>query len=197
MELLNRAGLFLTFCNTGIAQSTSIREILSLPPRYVFNFSWTDPHPPPYLRVLLSFEWCRQLWGKGPWDEWEYEWLDLYTIKDLSLSIARTLKLAKTYLPTVSRAVLYSKFKTLNWKRMTDLFDLSDIAPWRIAKLCRSYLKDQSKEGLSPCLELAVLRYMRDNTTISKITIDNIMTNWLIRLKQLRKSATYQMLKIP
>jgi hypothetical protein len=60
---------FWTFCNTGIAQSTSIREILSLPPRHVFNFSWTYPHPPPYLRVLPSFEWCRQLWGKGTWDD--------------------------------------------------------------------------------------------------------------------------------
>ena len=44
---------FWTFCNSGIAQSASIKEILSLPPNHVFKVSTGDPHPPPYSRVLF------------------------------------------------------------------------------------------------------------------------------------------------
>lgn len=63
------------FCNCGAAQASSVMEILTLPGRRVYRVSATDPHPPPFLRVLIAFEWCRHEWGRGDWDDWEREWI--------------------------------------------------------------------------------------------------------------------------
>jgi hypothetical protein len=67
---------FWTFCACGAAQASSARELFALPRAHAAKLSWTDPHPPPALRVLAAFDWCREAWGAGRWDDWEREWLD-------------------------------------------------------------------------------------------------------------------------
>lgn len=179
---------FWTFCASGLAQAAGIKEILALPPGHVFRISWTDPHPPPYLRVLLSFEWCRQVWGRGDWDNWEKEWLELYPLKDAPVETERLFKQARSYLPAISRAFLYTKFRVLNRKAIPDLFNLSALTPsdlQRIAKTASSGALNL--KGLSPCTQLAVFRIIRDQGKITEEEIDRIMTMWLIKLGEKRE----------
>jgi len=179
---------FWAFCASGIAQVATIKEILALPPSHVFRITWMDPHPSPYLRVLLSFEWCRQVWGRGEWDKWEKEWLELYLLEDAPVETQELIRKARAYLPVIARALLQTKFRVLNRKTIPDLFNLDTLAPaelQRVAKTAESsalYLK-----GLSPCKQLAVFRLIREQGKLTEEGIDGIMTKWLLKLGEKRR----------
>ncbi len=179
---------FWGFCASGIAEVAGIKEILALPPGYVFRVSWVDPHPPSYLRVLLSFECCRQVWGRGDWDNWEKEWLKLYPIEDAPVETQEIIEKARMYLPVISRTLLQTRFRVLNRRTIPDLFNLDALAPvelQRIAKTADSGVLNLT--GLSPCTQLAVFRLIRDQRKLTEKMIDRIMTKWLLKLGERRK----------
>lgn len=179
---------FWTFCASGIAQAAGIKEILALPPNHVFRVSWTDPHPSPYLRVLLSFDWCRQVWGRGEWDKWEREWFKFYPLEDAPKGIQRLLKKAMTYLSVISRVLLQTKFRVLHGRTIPDLFNLSALSPTelrRVAVTADSGTLELS--SLSPCAQLTVFRLIRDQGKLKEEVIDRIMTKWLLKLGEKRR----------
>lgn len=174
---------FWAFCASGIAEAAGTRDILSLPPALVFRISWMDPHPPPYLRTLLSFDWCRQVWGKGEWDNWEKEWLELYPLEDAPVETQELLKKFIKYIPVVSRTLLNTKFRVLSGRKIPDLFNLSTLAPVelrRIALTADSGVLDLKR--LSPCAQLGVFRLIREQGKLNEERIDKIMTRWLLKL---------------
>ena len=182
---------FWTFCNCGAAQTSSIKEMLSLPQSYVFHFSIMDPHPPPSHRVLLSIEWCRQQWGRGDWDIWEEEWRRFYPIEHARSETKATLEEAKIYLPEISKALFQTRFKVLNGRRLIDLFDMSALNPSRLERIVRS--KDFEAQILrlnSPCVQLAAFRLLRDKRMFSEEFIDKLMTRWLIYLGENKSGKT-------
>lgn len=179
---------FWTFCSSGIAQTSTIREILSLPPSNVFQLSWVDPHPPPYLRVLLSFEWCRQQWGRGEWDDWEKEWDMHYPLDSAPRVVRRILKIGKSCLPAVSKILFSTRYKVLNGRRLPDLFDMSALDPANIRKIAESIESGKlDLTRISPCVQLSVFRMIRDRKKFNEDFIDKIMTKWLIRLGESRR----------
>lgn len=175
---------FWGFCNCGAAQASSAMEILSLPPSHVFKVSATDPHPPPFLRVLLAFEWCRHQWGTGDWDAWEKQWLTTYPLEAASARDRKVLAAGRRYVPTVSRALFHTKFSALEERAIPSLFDLNRSDPARLERLIR----DAESSGilnlseLSPCGQLALFRTLRNKSTLSEQSLDRLMTAWLIRL---------------
>jgi hypothetical protein len=175
---------FWVFGNCGTAAASGIREILSLPPTRVLGVSLTDPHPPPYLRVLLAFECCRQQWGKGEWDDWEEDWLLLYRRDEASTRDQKILAAGQRLLPVVAATLLRARWPVLNEGPLPSLFDLDAIAPAGIAarvKRARTTgVLDVS--GLSPCGQLAIFRAVRDGGALSDGALDRLMTTWLRHL---------------
>lgn len=178
---------FWAFCCTGIAQPAATREILALPPIHVTRVSGSDPHPPPYVRVLLCLEWARHVWGRGEWDNWEREWEQCYP---LDLAPARTqqvLREARTYLPIVTSTLLNTKFRVLQGRTISDLFDMTALAPWKlqaVAAMARSGCLNLT--GLSPSVQLAVFRIVRDHAGITEEQVNRVMTRWLTLLGKKR-----------
>lgn len=178
---------FWAFCGSGLAQAAGIREILALPPSHVLRISWADPHPVPYLRTLLSFEWCRQVWGRGRWDEWEQEWLALYPLENVPPSSRSLLERGKSFLPVMARILIQTKFPTLNRKTLSDLFDLSVVNPTVLEQTARTAATGRLNLcGLAPATQLAVFRVIRERGEIPDEVIDRTMAQWLTRLGQKR-----------
>ncbi len=179
---------FWGFCLSGAAQAATIKEILALPANHVFRISWTDPHPAPFVRALLSFEICRQVWGRGGWDHWEAEWLDLYPLDKAPAETQRLLKEARTCLPVIGRTLLQTRFPALNGKAIPDLFRLSVLAPSKLEEVARTaHSGALSLKGISPCAQLAVFRLIRDQGKLNEEAIDGIMTQWLVKLGERRR----------
>jgi hypothetical protein len=154
---------FWAFCGSGIAAAGGIREILGLPPSHAFRLSWTDPHPPPYLRVLLVFECCRQAWGSGLWDRWEEEWTSLYSLKSTMPETYDVLREGQRCLPVVARALLNTRFRVLNGKSIPKLFNLPALAPGLLEGAAKSIEKAAapSKAARTPILASALTTAVR------------------------------------
>ncbi|HEX8195485.1 MAG TPA: hypothetical protein VF571_04680 [Pyrinomonadaceae bacterium] len=181
---------FWTFCSCGLAEAGAIKEILALPAAHVFRVSWTDPHPPPYLRALLSFEWCRQVWGSGVWDDWEKEWIDLYPLKDAPQATQDLIRKIISYLPAVSSILLRTKFRVLNGRTIPGLFNLSALAPAELKRRIGSSKNEAvNLRGLPPSAHLAVFRLLKEQGKLSEESLDRLMTNWLLRLAEQSKQV--------
>ena len=176
---------FWAFCLSGMAQTCSIRDVLILPATMMFSISTIQPHPPSYLRFLVSTEWCRQLWGKGDWDAWEDEWIQLYPLNRLDDTTRQLISEAKRYIPSVGRALLRTRFKKLNNKPLTALFALDTLAPQRLKSWATPQGIDTDSFRKQPIgVQLAVFRLMREKREIRQTEIDKRMDEWLKNLVQ-------------
>lgn len=182
---------FWGFCNCGQAQTSSVKEILSLPPQNVFKISFGDPHPPPYIRVLLSIDWCRYQWGNGEWENWQQEWFNFYPIKMAPRETARILEICRKFIPIITKTLFNTRFKFLDGKKLPDLFEMSAISPENIKQIANSIKSGKlNLKGHKPCIQLAVFRWIRDHTNFNEDIIDKLMSDWLIRLGRSRRELT-------
>lgn len=171
---------FWAFCLSGMAQTCSLRDVLILPSQMMFNISPVQPHPPSFLRFLISTEWCRQLWGKGDWDAWETEWKQLYPLDNLDTTTRQIIAEAQQYIPTVGKALLTTRFRKLNHKPLTSLFDLAVLQPNNLKQYTTADAVKSEAFGQLPIgAQLAVFRLMREKRQLKPATIDNMMDAWL------------------
>lgn len=181
---------FWTFCSCGMAQAATIREIIALPPKQVFRIIWSDPHPPPYLRALISFNWCRQVWGNGIWDDWENEWLEIYPLNEAPLEMRELIYKARKFVPIVGSVLLKTKFPTLGGKTLPELFNLSAVAPLELKRILKNSEKGKlNLKGLSPSTQLAVFRLIKEEGKPEE-TLDKTMTEWLLKLGKSKKQLS-------
>jgi hypothetical protein len=176
---------FWAFCGAGVAAAGGIREVLALPSTYVFRLSWTDPHPPAYLRVLLNFQWCRTVWGNGWWDEWEREWKAVYPLTDAPVAQRQVLREAERYLPLVSNVLLNTRFRVLEGKTLPSLFDLPTLHPAALKPIARQAAQGKlDLKNLRPCAHLAVFRIVKQMGYLDEPALDRVMSDWLNRLNR-------------
>lgn len=174
------ADLFAFFC-CGKAQS-GIRDLLALSDSLVFNIRLDDPHPTNYIRVLLSFEWCRQLWGNGEWDQWEEQWLRLYTIKSSQQKNIKTLEELIQFVPIFSKGIMKATIPHLKI-RLIDLFDMKPLSPSNLDSFASNpdMFKYRLKD-LTPCHQFAVLRHIYDKNILNGRQCNKLIHKWLYML---------------
>ena len=175
---------FWAFCLSGMAQTCSIRDVLVLPTPMMFSISTVQPHPPSFLRFLVSVECCRQIWGKGDWDDWEAEWLELYPTSSLDETTQQLITEAKSYIPIVAKTLLQTKFKKLNHKPLTSLFAMDTLTPQTLKKWANTEgVVSEGFKALPIGAQLAVFRLMREKRQVKQTDIDKLMDAWLKDLK--------------
>jgi hypothetical protein len=174
---------FWGFCLSGMAQTVSLRDVLILPKSMMFNISTIQPHPPSYLRFLVSVEWCRQMWGKGDWDAWAEEWQSFYPLNSLDEPTRVVIEEAQKWIPTMSKILIQTRFKKLGNKPLTSLFDLSKLEPNSMKKWANTEgVLSKNFKGLPIGVQLGIYRLMREKRQIKLADNDVLMEAWLKHL---------------
>lgn len=174
---------FWAFCLTGMAQTCSLRDILAVTQEMATQISTTRPHPPAFLRFLTSVAWCRHLWGKGVWDDWEKEWLEMYPISDLDETTRNIISKAQSYLPIAAKIMIETRFTKLDNKPLTSLFDLEKLNPLRLQQLANFKVISSPDFAKNPIgVQMAAFRLLRENRNFKQSQIDNAMSEWLKNL---------------
>lgn len=178
---------FWAFGLSGMAEAAAVCELFALPPAQALRIAAYDPHPPPYLRPMLCFDWCRRAWGQGPWDEWERDWLETYPLDQAPPETQRLLTEARRHIPVVTGALFEGRLRGLDNRRLLDLLDLPAVAPDRLKRIATPGTKTLNLKGLTACAQLAAFRMVREWQTISEERLDQLMGVWLIRLGATRR----------
>jgi hypothetical protein len=175
---------------SGVAHAATLREILALPPEHAYRLSMQVPHPPPYLRVLLGFQLCRDAWGAGSWDAWEQHWLAHYPREACPPTTRDLFDAARAALPQVSHVLLHARFRALGGRALPALFDLDSLAPARLERHARDLVGGRNlSPSVSGCARLAVYRHAREAGLTAEDTIDRHMKLWLYGLAGRRTSV--------
>jgi hypothetical protein len=171
---------FWAFCLTGIGQTCSLKDVLAVTHDLATQISATQPHPPAYLRFLASVAWCRRLWGKGIWDDWEKDWLEKYPINNVPSPNKELLMTAQQYLPLAAKIFTDARFTKLDNKPLTSLFKLQTLQPYRLWGMANKATVTSTAFSQEPIgVQLAVFRLLREKRTVSLTEIDALMTVWL------------------
>lgn len=186
---------FWAFGLTGVAEAAAVSELFAMPPSYAMRISPGDPHPPPYLRALICFDWCRRAWGMGQWDQWERTWLESYPTDAVPSESRRLLEESRRCIPIVSQVLFEARLKLLGGRRLLDLLDLDAVAPAVLKRSIGSASKHISLHGLSPCAQLAAFRMIREWNDVPEERLDRLMTGWLVSLGARRGPTDIQPLR--
>jgi hypothetical protein len=174
---------FWAFCLSGVAEASAVRDLFAMQPTHAMRISLSDPHPPPYLRALLTFDWCRRAWGRGVWDDWERSWRALYPLEAAPPGTRQLLLQARRRIPLIGQTLFNQRFRQLGGRALPDLFDLPSVAPAEVARMARGARSGVlDLKGLKACTQLAVFSQVRDLHAMSEERLDRIMTQWLRRL---------------
>jgi hypothetical protein len=174
---------FWAFCLSGAAEAAAVRDLFALQPSHAMRISYTDPHPPPYLRSLLAFEWCRRAWGRGPWDDWERDWKALYPLDQQPPASRRLLFQLRRLAPVMGATLFNTRFPQLAGRRLIDLFDLAPVSPFELKRVAAAASAGTlDLRGLPPCAQLAVFGELREQQRMGEARIDRLMSQWLRRL---------------
>ena len=147
---------FWAFGLTGVAEAAAVCELFAMPSAQALRIAPGDPHPPPYLRALLCFDWCRRAWGQGMWDDWERDWIEAYPLHTVPPEMRRLLTEAQRFIPVVGRALFNGKLHVLGGRRLLDLLDLASVSPARLERIAGTAarkidLKDDNSLRLLSC----------------------------------------------
>lgn len=172
---------FWAFAHTGMAQTASLKDILLVPQNMAFGISAYQQHPPSYLRFLFSVAWCRYLWGRGEWDEWESEWETLYPLHTADELTKANVRAAKKFVHRVAVAVITTRFRHLNRKPLTHFLDMDVIAPHRLRYLA-AHCSPENLRREPVGLQLGAFRLLRENHKIPIQKLNAAMRTWLTGL---------------
>ncbi|MEW6289264.1 MAG: hypothetical protein AB1545_05340 [Thermodesulfobacteriota bacterium] len=75
---------FWSIAKLGIGATMGLITVVSLPRHFVFRLSPTDPHPMPYIRVLLSCALGKALYPDPQWERTAVLWRDLYPLAGMN-----------------------------------------------------------------------------------------------------------------
>ena len=178
---------FWAFGLTGVAEAAAVSELFSMPSSYALRISPGDPHPPPYLRALLCFDWCRHAWGQGLWDEWELNWIDSYPLDAVPPETRRLLMEARRYIPVIGNVLFDSRLSVLGGRRLLDLLDLNAVSPSNLERAVGKESKKIDLTGFTACAQLAAFRMIREWRQIPEDRLDQLMTAWLVKLGNERR----------
>jgi hypothetical protein len=171
---------FWAFCLTGMAHTCSLRDVLFLPHNQVTFVSTAQQHPPAYIRFLASVHWCRHIWGKGDWDDWEKEWKETYPVHATDSITQEVLQTAERLLPLSAKIFCETKFKKFDSKPITSLFSINTLSPVTLKKLALNQVTASSAFNKLPIgVQLATFRLMRENRKHKLPCLDKLMTTWL------------------
>ncbi len=171
---------FWAFCLTGMAQTASLRDILFLPQKYTTCINPAQTHPPAYVRFLVSVSWCRHLWGKGDWDDWEREWKETYPLSSLDKITRDVVLSVERFLPLIAKIYCDTRYRKLDNKPLASLFSLADLAPNALQAMANDKAIDTAAFKSKPIgFQLAVFRLMREDRQYKQTYLDARMREWL------------------
>lgn len=135
----------LTTC--GFASVAALNDVLDAEGKTVFYYDDSDPHPISYLRVLLNCAMCTDLFGKGPWQQLEAQWVENHALHDSEEEARRLIKKAVPMLPFIAAIILRRPQKAFGNKSIADIVDTSRISPAVLGKMDEAITKQPGMIG--------------------------------------------------
>jgi hypothetical protein len=182
------------FAYTGYAAVVGLCDVLSGDEATVFQPRPGDPHPTPYVRVLLGTEMCTRFYGAGPWDDLASAWARSYPLENAAgYGTEDLLRRSLPMLPTVVELCLRTPMRAFGGKSLISLVDPGRVKPEALAQLelrAGQALHTSQHWIWNECLRLLALSGLRAATMPERATeVLKRQEEWMLRLGMAAKAA--------
>lgn len=172
----------------GISSTLGLLAVVSLPSFFVFRPSGDDPHPTPYLRVLLSAEIGRQLYPHRQWDAMSATWKAMYPTNRLTPAQARQIGRLEESIPTFVATLVGHRPPAIGGLPLRSLFPLEQRQPEALLERYLTWRTDPvSMARQPPSLVFAAVGQARAAGRIAPEAESDLLSG-LLRLWALRSS---------
>lgn len=172
----------------GITATLGLMGVVTLPRYFQFRLDLNDPHPAPYARVLLSYQFGKRIYPHSQWDSLWKMWKEFYPKQGLRSEIIAILDKIETETPSFVDLVLNHTTKEMKGKKLIELFPVSERIPENLKHIYKSWKSKRiSLDGMPPTLVFAVLGQAKADLAIDATEESNALSRQLRRWAFTRK----------
>ncbi|MGV9947011.1 hypothetical protein [Rhodococcus aetherivorans] len=170
----------------GLTSTVGLLAVVSLPRFFVFRDSGTDPHPTPYLRVLISSAIGETLYPDPQWEAMRTTWKQMYPLDDLPAQHRTQLENTEAAIPRFVDLLVHHRSPRLGRRPLGDLWPLQERQPGNLIRLHHEWGTDIAiMARQSPSLVFAVIGQAKAVGAISAETenhlLSRLLTVWAVR----------------
>ena len=165
----------------GITSTVGLLAVVSLPSYFVFRPSGDDPHPTPYLRVLISTAIGEALAPHPQWAAMRRTWRAMYPLDDLPASRVAELRRVESAVPRFVGTLLAHRPPALGGRALRTLWPAGSRSPQRLLALHRRTGTDVAALArLRPTLALSVLGQARTAGLLTPEEESRVLSDLLV-----------------
>ena len=162
----------------GIASTIGLIEVVSLPRPFVFRVSVTDPHPAPWVRVLLSARIGQRLHPDPAWTQLTETWTARYPLNTAGRGDVGVLRGLAAMADEVAAAVADHRSRTAGDRPLADLVPAGARRPAEMRRLAGLSSRSQvDLATLRPTLALAALG-AADPSEPTDREVERLLQDW-------------------
>lgn len=174
----------------GLSATVGLLAVVSLPRYFVFRPSGDDPHPVPYIRVLLSCAMGDALYPHPQWGEMAATWKAMYPTADLPPERRAAFARMESRIPQFVDLLLGHRSAALGGGTLGAEFPTRERTPARLAHLYGQWKGDvPTMARQPPSLVFAVLGQARAGTRLTPEAESDLLST-LLQIWALRSSLS-------
>jgi len=160
--------------------------VVSLPRAFVFRLNMNDPHPMPWIRVMLSAAIGEALYPHPQWRRLCAVWERFYPRRGLTADVQRLLDRLLASMPSFVSLLINHRPKKLRGHALRDVVNIGERQPARLVSLYRHWLSHpEEMYRAAPSLVLAVLGQARSDMALrpedESTLLAKLLTFWALR----------------
>jgi hypothetical protein len=171
----------------GIGSTLGLLGVVSLPRWAVFRPSGDDPHPIPWIRVLLSCAMGETLYPHPQWAALARVWQRLYPLESVTGEHRRTLERLVATVPAFARLLARHRPVSLGGRAVADVLPLRERRPDQLLARYRRWERTPiaSMSRVAPSLAFAVLGQARAAASLTPEAeariLSELLNVWALR----------------
>lgn len=177
---------FWAVARVGVVSTLGLLGVVSLPRIFVFRLNGDDPHPIPWVRVMLSCAMGRAMYPHAQWDKLADAWQSFYPLEGLDGEAASLVgRLVQGMDPFVS-VLMRHRVPALQGRTLPDVLRVAERQPDKLAQLYREWVRTPERMYRAPpSLVFAVLGQARSDGHIKpedeNVLLAKLLTHWALR----------------
>ncbi|MES2128214.1 MAG: hypothetical protein V4463_13160 [Pseudomonadota bacterium] len=177
---------FWSLARVGVVATLGLMGVVSLPRVFVFRLNADDPHPIPWIRVILSCAMGRALYPHAQWDRIATAWEDFYPSATLEPETRDLLERLRESMPDFVRLLIGHRPPALRGRSLPEVLGVAQRQPAQLLRLYRNWERIPAHMYRAPpSLVFAVLGQARSNGLVDpedeNIVLAKLLSHWALR----------------
>jgi hypothetical protein len=173
---------FWAVARVGITSTLGLISIVSLPRAFVFRITTEDPHPFPWIRVIVSCAVGDLLYPHPQWQQLAGLWRSLYPLDHLDVPRRGLIHRLTNSVPQLVRVLAEVRPPSLRGRTLADTLIYDELSPERLSSVFESW-REQPRRLWSapPTLVFAVFGRARITGRLSPDSEDQLLGKLITR----------------